>query len=78
MLEIETEIKSEDSYREWRSQWSLQMKEGETESERTWIIGGWAMNGVSGGEIFGMKDYQVEMRVEVSWGLSGLSQYSAY
>ena len=36
------------------------------------------MNGVSGGKIFGMKDYQVEMRVEISWGLSGLSQYNAY
>ena len=33
MLEIETEIKSEESYREWRSQWRLQMKEGETEWE---------------------------------------------
>lgn len=36
------------------------------------------MNGVSGGKIFWMKDYRVEMRVEVSWGLSGLSQYNAY
>ena len=36
-------------------------------------MGGWAKHGVLGGKILGMKDYYVEVRVEVSWCLHGLS-----
>ena len=58
----ETEIKSEESCREWRSlgngghNETYKWRKGR-QSERTWIIGGWATNGMSGGKIFGMKDY---------------------
>lgn len=36
-------------------------------------MGGWAQNGVLGGKILGMKDYHMEVRVEGSWCLHGLS-----